>query len=83
MHLMTNDPETQKKFIIRFIRALEDIFAKLYRQKEKYKREVPQVVLNFELEKKTDFYGYHSKPEYFIKLYLFDPKFVKPLGKIL
>lgn len=35
------------------------------------------------LEEKVDFYGFHEKEENFLKILVYDNKYIKPLCKIL
>jgi len=41
------------------------------------------IIYSIEVVDKLDFYGYHSRPEKFFKIKVYDPKYVKPLSKIL
>ena len=41
------------------------------------------IVQSIDIVEKFDFYGYHTKKEKFMKVKLYDPKYIKPLCKIL
>lgn len=41
------------------------------------------IIYQLEIVDKLDFYGFHTKPEKFLKIKVYDPKYVKPLSKIL
>jgi hypothetical protein len=45
--------------------------------------EVKKIIFNYEFVKRVDFYGFHGSAENFVKIFVYDPKFIKPLGKIL
>ena len=44
---------------------------------------VTYIVYHLMVEDKLDFYAYHGKEEKFIKIFVYDPKYIKPLCKIL
>lgn len=44
---------------------------------------VTYIIYHLAVEEKMDFYGYHGKEEKFIKIFVYDPKYIKPLCKIL
>lgn len=80
---MGEGEENKKKFMNQFLNNLEQIFNKLYNKNPKYMMDAKKIIYNYELVKKLDFYGFHQKQENFVKIYVYDPKFIKPLGKIL
>jgi len=66
---------------------LEKLYNDLYKTKrfndsfDPYR--ITYIVYHLTVEEKLDFYGYHGKEEKFIKIIVYDQKYIKPLTKIL
>ncbi len=41
------------------------------------------IICNVQIVEKYDFYGFHGRKEKFLKIFTYDPKYVKRLAKIL
>jgi len=69
-----------------FIENLEYLYLRLFSKKKKYSGDTAHfksIIYNYEIVTKYDFYGYHEKKENFLKIYVYEPKFIKQLSKIL
>lgn len=74
-----------------FLKSLGENLEKLYNDLFKSRKfndsydkyRVTYIVYHLMVEEKIDFYGYHGKEEKFIKIFVYDPKYIKPLSKIL
>lgn len=62
---------------------LEQIYNIIFRQKYNEKYSVQYIIYHIVVEEKIDFYGFHDKEEKFLKILVYDPKYIKPLCKIL
>lgn len=78
-------------FLDDFLKSLGENLEKLYNDLFKSRKindnydyyRVTYIIYHLTVEEKMDFYGYHGKEEKFIKVFVYDLKYIKPLTKIL
>ena len=72
--------ERGEEFLRQFAARLNQVFAQIY---EKGRRRNFEAIFRYEVVRRLDFYGYHDEPEDFLKVFVYDPLYVKQLVAVL